>query len=604
METLASARPVAYRGLVFALALLGYAYLLLVVVVLSLLLLASLKTAVLQFALLFAALLAVILRAMWVKVASPAGEPLSARAEPELFALLESLQRQLHTPRLHRVLLVPDFNAAISQVPRLGALGWYRNHLLIGLPLMKALTVEQFRAVMGHELGHLSRGHARAANWIYRLRLIWVRLEAAFAQRPRWGGRLIRGFYRWYIPYFNAASVPLARANEYEADATSKQLTSSRSVAQALTGVSIGGSYFNQKYWPSIQALVKESAEPASTALSGFMTTGLQQVTSEEVSGWQNAALAARTSYADTHPALADRLRAIGAEAEFAPPPRVEDSAAQLLGTERPRLEARLDDTWRQRTAGAWKQAHQEAQKGRLRLAELRAQATAGELNALQSVELAGLEENVGAGPQVALSMRREILTQFPDSAAARFALARQLLQHDDSEGIALMERAIEQEPDAQLGGAELLRNYYYRRGDSARAQQWQQRYLTRARVLFAAQQERARFLLSDSVGPHLLSPETVARLVEQLQVMTQLKRAYLVRKITAPPAGKKPCYVFGIESGSRWTLSTRARTSAALQWIRERVTFPGPTLIVNLQSSSPRFSNKLRRVQGARIVG
>jgi Zn-dependent protease with chaperone function len=602
METLANANPKAYRALVLSLALLGYGYLLFVMVLLLVLLVASARAAVLQFVLLIGALLAVVLRAMWVKVSPPVGERLTPQTTPELFALLKTLRQQLHTPRLHRVLLVTDFNAAIAQVPSVGMFGWHRNYLLIGLPLMKALSVEQFRAVLAHELGHLSRGHVRAGNWIYRLRLIWLRLETIFAQRPRWGSQLIRAFYRWYIPYFNAASFPLARANEYEADATAVQLTSGRSVARALTGVSVGASYFNQRYWPAIQALAKESPEPAAAALSGFMTTGLQGVTSEEVSGWQIAALAAKTTYADTHPSLSDRLRAVGADAEFVPPSSPEESAVQLLGAERPRLEGLLDARWRTRVAESWKKAYEEAQKGRARLGELRTQATQGELQVLRALELAALEENVGAGPAAALSMRREILARVPDSAPARFALARQLLQAGDAEGITLMEGVVEQEPEAQLGGAELLRNYFYRRGDSARGQQWQERYLACSRVLVAAQRERAQFWLSDSVAPHDLATEVLARLVEQLKALPELRRAYLVRK-TTKYLPDKPCYVLGFESSPRWALSNRARARAVLQSIRTSITLPGTAIIVNLEASSPRFAVKLRRIKGARVV-
>lgn len=601
MEKLASANPTAYRALVVGLALLGYTYLLFVVALLLLLLLATLKAGALQFVVLTGALLAVVLRAMRTRVSPPSGERLTARVAPELFALLKSLQQQLRTPRLHRVLLVTEFNAAVAQIPRLGTLGWYRNYLLIGLPLMKALTVEQFRAVLAHELGHLSGGHARAGNWIYRVRRIWLRLELAFAQRPRWGARQIQAFFRWYIPYFNAASFPLARANEYEADAAAARLTSARSLAQALTGVSVANSYLTQRYWPGIEALAKETAEPPGAPMSGFMARGIDEVTPEELSSWQLAALTAKTSYADTHPSLTDRLRALGAEPEFVPP-RADESAAHLLGAERATLEALLDEQWRVRAAPAWKRAHDQAQKGRARLGELRAEAAQGELAVAKALELAALEEHMGAGAAAALSMRRELVARAPDSAPARFALARQLLQIGDGEGAALMQAVMAEEPEAQPGGAELLRSYFLRRGDSASARQWHERHLSYARTLALAQQERAHFRLTDGLAPHQLCAEVRARLVEQLKAIPDVQRAYLVRKLTQH-LPEKPCYVLGFETGSRWSLAHRARSKAALQSIRARATFPGFTVVVNLEASSPRFAIKLRRVEGARIL-
>jgi hypothetical protein len=68
------------------------------------------------------------------------------------------------------------------------------------------------------------------------MRIIWARLEAIFEYQPHWGSGLIRAFFRWYIPYFNAVSFPFARANEFQAHAASVLVTSARQSAQALTG--------------------------------------------------------------------------------------------------------------------------------------------------------------------------------------------------------------------------------------------------------------------------------------------------------------------------------------------------------------------------------
>src|SRR5882757_2636575 len=405
----------------------------------------------------------------------PAGEPLTRAEVPELFAMLGELRRRLATPRIHEVLLTPDFNAGVMQVPRLGLLGWHRSYLFIGLPLMKSLTVEQFQAVLAHELGHLSGGHARAGNWIYRLRLIWQRLEAAFAPTSGWGALPIRAFFKWYIPRFSATSFPLARANEYEADAAAINLTSARSAAQALTAVSIVGSYLSEKYWPKIHLAARESPQPAFAPYSEFMATAIQDVPAQELQSWQQTALASRTSYNDTHPSLADRLKAMGAEAEFAPP-LAGDSAERLLGTQRTRLENAFDAQWRERVAESWKQVHENTRTQRLRLSELRSLAAQTGLDEPKALELADLEEDVGEGPVASLRMRRALVAKYPESGAARFSLARQLLRSGDADGVPLMETLIEKETHAFLAGAELLRDYYGRRQQRDLAVHWERR--------------------------------------------------------------------------------------------------------------------------------
>jgi len=478
MEALAVSHPRAYRRRVFAMAILGYGYLLLLVTVLlavcAILLMGIAYRQVIAVQLLFVVggPLLLVLRSTWVRLEPPAGERLSPEQVPELFAMLHSLRERLQTPRIHRVLLTPDFNAGVMQVPRIGLFGWYRSYLFIGLPLMKSLTVEQFQAVLAHELGHLAGGHARAGNWIYRLRLIWQRLDAAFSQTSRWRALPVSAFFRWYIPRFSATSFPLARANEYEADAAAIKLTSARSAAQALTAVSIVGSYLSEKYWPRIHSAARESPQPAFAPYSEFMATAIQDVPAHELQTWQETALASRTSSDDTHPSLADRLKAMGAVPEFAPP-LTGDSAEKLLGNQRARLESAFDEQWRERVAESWKQVHENTRTQRLRLSELRVQAAQSGLDESKALELADLEEDVGEGPVASLRMRRALVAKYPESASARFSLARQLLRSGNADGVSLMEMLIEQETHAFKAGAELLRSYYERRHEHDLVAHW-----------------------------------------------------------------------------------------------------------------------------------
>src|SRR5579863_1110312 len=136
MELLAQRAPRAYRWRVLALAVLGYAYLLLLIV--GLLALAVFAAYALRSAtvlgakllLIAGALLLAVLRCLWVPLTPPEGERLRPQDAPAFFELLAQLCTQLSAPPVHRVLVSEDFNAAVSQVPRLGIFGWHRNYLL------------------------------------------------------------------------------------------------------------------------------------------------------------------------------------------------------------------------------------------------------------------------------------------------------------------------------------------------------------------------------------------------------------------------------------------------------------------------------------------
>lgn len=120
-----------------------------------------------------------IIRLFWVSFPRPKGLELNSKQVPKLFALVDELRVALNTPKFDHILLTDEQNAGVLQIPRLGFLGWQRNYLLLGLPLMQSLSPQQFRAVVAHELGHLSGNHSRFAGWIYRVRKIWFHLAKA-----------------------------------------------------------------------------------------------------------------------------------------------------------------------------------------------------------------------------------------------------------------------------------------------------------------------------------------------------------------------------------------------------------------------------------------
>jgi Zn-dependent protease with chaperone function len=348
MERIARDRPESYGRRVFWLAGLGYAYLALLIVVLSALTVAAgfsayrIGFAGVKLTVIVGVLWLTVVRSLWVRSEPPRGVSVARQDAPQLFRLLDALRARLKSAPIHEVLITPAFNAGIAQLPRLGIFGWHRNYLALGLPLMKALTVEQFKSVLAHEAGHLAGGHARASNWIYRLRVVWAQLESNFEQHPRFGSGVIRAFFRWYIPYFNAVSFPFARANEYQADADAVLVTSKQRTAQALTGVHLISHYLQQRYWPTAIAAA-QNAPQAVTPFRGFIAQAVRET--PELKAWLESALTQPTSHQDTHPSLSERLKAIGAAAEFSPPGPSE-SADKLLGKALSHIEAMFDDAW------------------------------------------------------------------------------------------------------------------------------------------------------------------------------------------------------------------------------------------------------------------
>lgn len=104
-----------------------------------------------------AVLVWIVARSLFVKFEPPSGIRLHRAHEPELFRMIDEVRGKIRGPRVHDVLVDDNANAREAQVPRLLGMLGSRNYLVLGLPFFFALSADELRAVVAHELGHLSR---------------------------------------------------------------------------------------------------------------------------------------------------------------------------------------------------------------------------------------------------------------------------------------------------------------------------------------------------------------------------------------------------------------------------------------------------------------
>jgi Zn-dependent protease with chaperone function len=201
LEKVAVQNPQGYKTKVAALAVMGYGFIFFMLALLLALLIGIGIFVVnhkgLSYAggkLFFFLLIVVyaVVRSLWVKIEPPDGLPLTRGQTPELFNLIDDVAKRLNSPPPDVVLLTDDFNCAVAQVPRLGIFGFYRSYLILGLPMLHALSPDEFKAVLAHEFGHLSGNHGRFSGWIYRVRATWYRLLESLE------GNHGQGLFRWF----------------------------------------------------------------------------------------------------------------------------------------------------------------------------------------------------------------------------------------------------------------------------------------------------------------------------------------------------------------------------------------------------------------------
>ncbi len=608
LAAFANRNPGAYKLRVLLMALLGNAYLAAMLGVIALLFAISLFSIVylkaigIKLALVIGAFLWVILRALWVRVAAPEGTPVKRRDCPDLFAMIDQLRRSLRAPRFHHVLVTDDFNAGVVQVPRLGIFGWHRNYLLIGLPLMKALSVDQFKAVLAHEFGHLARGHGAFSNWIYRLRLRWARLIGMLGAVESAGSFLFKPFFNWYAPAFAAYSFPLARANEYDADATAARLTSASTAAAALTNVNVIGYYLGEQYWPQIHRQADDHQQPAFAPFDHLAPSINTDLAPAAVAQWLDRAMRQATAATDTHPALSDRLRALN-QAPVSDPPAPGQAADRLLGAALQTITDTFDSRWKQRIMPSWLERYRNVQDGRNRLAELDARALEGELPVDEAFERARLAESIGHNPDAALAQLQALALRAPDRAGIHFALGQLLLSRNDDAGRAAIERAMAQDESAIAPGSEALRDYYARAGRTEDARAWHEKLVERAILEESARRERNTIKANEKFEPHGLDDATIEALRAQLRTIEPaIRRAYLVKKrVLHLP--RQVCYVLGFTITGTFRLHDAKKAALVSQTISQTLKFPAETMIFNVEGSNAGFAGKLKKVKTAQVL-
>ena len=563
LEVFANKQPHLYKLHVAFLATLGYAYIFLVLAITLALLVGiifgilnaqSISNLSLTGLLFFLTLAFVLVRSLWVSFPPPTGLPLQPKDVPNLYSLINEISSKLQAPRFHHILLTNDFNAGVVQRPRLGLLGWQQNYLIVGLPLMLALPPEQFRAVLAHELGHLSGNHSRFSGWIYRQRETWYRIVTGLRQSGHEILSLIfQLFLIWYIPFFNAYSFVLARMDEYEADRCAVDLTGEQNAAEALINMEVKSRFIERYFWSSIYKQVETEIEPPKMTYMAMQQALSQRLHQEITSSYLMEALMEKTNNTDTHPCLKDRLKALGyicniqkELAIFAP---IKISAAQeFLGDKLEKLIEDFSQNWGEKIATHWRQKYASYQKSIDTLKDLNNKSHKQQLTLEEASQRALLTLEL-EGEDAVIPLLKEIIHRDAHHASANYLLGQIFLKKQDATGIEYIEKAIEQDSNLVIKGYQIICYFLKNQGKNNEAKSYQQRAENYSKLILKAQEERSNLKKDDKFEHHNISDIEVKKLCQQLSHYPQIITAYLVKKkLQFFP--EKPLYILAVKRG------------------------------------------------------
>ncbi|RYU72059.1 M48 family metalloprotease [Hymenobacter persicinus] len=607
---LAEANPAGYKRRVWFWALLGYGFILLLLLGTVGLMAVTLAVGIFTraFAIIFklGAVLAVfawrVLRSLWVKFDPPEGLRLTPTEAAPLLTLLSQQTAALQAPPVHRVLLTAEFNAAAVQAPRLGIFGWPRNYVLVGLPLLQALSPEQAAAVVAHELGHLRGGHGRFGAWIYRVSQTWTQLTEQLEQQA--GSSIFSRFTSWYVPRFNAWSHPVRRTDEFAADAAAAHLTSAQTMAEALCAVLVRDATLDKLHWDVVSASLAQLPAPPADAISRLLPlakTGRLSAADEQT--LLTDACEADPDLFSTHPTLGERLAALGQPAVVPALPAT-TAAEAWLGPSLPALAATLDATWVSTRAELWQERHAVLRQQQERLRELSSRHETGSvLSSDELWELADLTEDHVSGAE-ALPLFRQLTDDARWKLAARFSIGRILTNADDAEGLTWMKEVMDVEPNYVAAGLALQEAYYQRRGNREQVRELSAVQLRHADTLDEAMAEREAVRPTDTMLPHELTADELRELLTELALPEYgIGRAWLLRK-QVRHFTHKPLYVLLVAPSPIVRSRKTESESTWVQSLAAKINLPGEGFVIATGKDYAWLEKAARQHTDAEIFG
>ena len=550
LEDYSKQNPAGYKSRVFGLAMLGYGYVflilfgLLAICVVFAVMMSYGKGVLLlkQLVVPFVLLAIVVIRAMWIRMPPPEGRKITAKGFPELFKVLKKIRKKLGGPRIHTVLLDDEFNAAIMQVPRLGILGWQKNYLIIGLPMMQGLSPKEFVSIIGHEYGHLAGSHGKFSSWIYRIRKTWFNIMKTIDEEERWGKAVFQKFFDWYAPYFSAYSFVLARSDEYDADRAAADITSPELAASALTVMHVKGSLYDNNFWGDVYSNVEKEPQPSMkpfVAANQFLRQDLKTTDANEL---LQQIMQIETGVDDTHPCLKDRLTALGQEPSLNDQLKI-SAADFFLGDKLEQITNDFSEEWQQNVSENWNGRHEYIKESRARILELEAKNEA-ELTSDENYELARLYDEFEPDKDDTPPLERTLQGN-PEHVGANYSLGINYLRQGNDQGITLLNKAMELSPNVITSACENIYYYLLDHDREAEAEPYKEKYNARVEHEQEIENERAVLNFNDEYIPSTASEEEVADLVNQMKKFKRIGKVYLARKNTK--LSDEPLYVIGI---------------------------------------------------------
>jgi len=186
--------------------------------------------------------------------------------QPKLFAFIRQLTKETQTPFPKRIYLSPDVNACVFYDSSFWSMFLpVKKNLQIGLGLVNAVNLSEFKAVMAHEFGHFSQRSMKLGSFVYQVNRVihnmlfdnnsyasflrsWASVSDTFAFFAGITAHIVRGI-QWVLQKMygvvNKSYMRLSREMEFHADAVAASVSGGNNCISALQRIELAASGYN-----------------------------------------------------------------------------------------------------------------------------------------------------------------------------------------------------------------------------------------------------------------------------------------------------------------------------------------------------------------------
>lgn len=348
--------PHAYLSVVFLVALIGYALVLLpplliisasynLYKIISIADVANWLNALIWLSVLIISAL-ISYRGSQIKITPPAGLTVAEEKLPEIFKIVREYQDYFKRPEIHRIVITANYELDIVKVPKFTVPVWSINTMTIGLPVLLCHSPKQFECLVARRIGQFSKSQNPVTNWLYQLREIWKQHSLAYSKLKSPDSYLLKWIYAKYASLYESVSVYAARSDELNADTYAIELFHNDDVREMITAYMTYQWFLQEHYWPAINKIASIRTKPAVTPYHN-MTAAIQtNLKDEKLKSLINKVFKAEPQRNVPTPSMLQRLENIGHDTPYLSDNTGDAAAVKYLGDSLNNVVNLIDKLW------------------------------------------------------------------------------------------------------------------------------------------------------------------------------------------------------------------------------------------------------------------